>query len=342
MVAFIIDNVLRSLELLKSAVRHTLSDDSFDIKSPLAQASKKDAELLLAWLEKSENEEKIELTLKSIVQQLRRAFHSTVKAVQTKREMWGQYHSIRTSDPFVRSWVLLFKETGLKALPTLYQHLTNLMFKEMIKVHFPVTEVQSSSASCEVTTTVKYEEANAIRYVAGYVCRAVREKIKSGTSPLKQQLLLSMWELLEDVDIDSSESEGEGGEASSSDWVNAVDRGGLLHVTDDTYMVFTYIEAVVQRNLTLSNVKTITDGKQKELLDKVLTDEEVQFQWCMVSTDMSEEVGAELSRRLAIMRITIRGYSFSKCYVEMYKQRQKKITGRSKGLRKELFTSKVQ
>lgn len=68
------------------------------------------------------------------------------------------------------------------------------------------------------------------------------------------------------------------------------------------------------------NLRTISDGKQKELLDKVLNDDEVQSQWCTVSVHMSEEVGSELLRRIASMWITIRGHSFSKSYVEMYKQ----------------------
>ena len=87
-------------------------------------------------------------------------------------------------------------------------------------------------------------------------------------------------------------------------------------------------------------MKSIADGKKIQLIEKVLKNKEVDFQWCMVSADMSEEVAAELLRRLLTMWITIRGYSFCKCYMELYKQQQK-ITGRSKGLHKELFTSKV-
>ena len=109
--------------------------------------------------------------------------------------MWGHYNTIRTTDPYAGSRVNLFQETGIQPLPTLYPHLTYIMFKELIKIHFPVVEVQSSS--CEAKSAVSYEEANDVRYVAGYVCHAVRESIMSGNSPLKQQLLLSMWELLE-------------------------------------------------------------------------------------------------------------------------------------------------
>ena len=201
-------NTTVSLELLENAVRHTLNDESFAIDSPLAQASKKSSELLVVRLEESKNGEKIELTLNSIVLQLCEAFQSTVKTLQSRRDkMLGHYHTMCTTDQFVGSWEKLCEETGIQPLPTLYQHLPHTMFKELIKVHFPVAEVQSSS--CETSSAVRYEEANAVRYVAGYVCRAVRENIMSCNSPLKQQLLICMWKLLEDVGIDSSGSEGD-------------------------------------------------------------------------------------------------------------------------------------
>ena len=112
--------------------------------------------------------------------------------------------------------------------------------------------------------------------------------------------------------------------------------------TDDTYLAFSYMEDAVQRHLTISNMKVISEVNLKQLVDVVIADEEVQFQWCIVSTDMSEEVALELLRRIVSMWVTLRGHSFFKCYMGMHKQQEKKITGLSKGLLIELFTSKVQ
>ena len=68
--------------------------------------------------------------------------------------------------------------------------------------------------------------------MAGHICCAVMENMMSCDSPLKQQLLICRWELLEDVDVNSSECDDDDDqqkELSSSDWVNAVDQGGLLN-----------------------------------------------------------------------------------------------------------------
>ena len=328
--------------MLKKAVHSTLEDDSFSIDASLAKTSRQCASRLLVWLERTDKS-KLELLLTPILQELEMAFQTSARTLQTRREkMWGQYHTIRTSDRFVRLWVLLFKEADTQALQTLYQHLTHLMFKEMIQIHFPIAESQPSS-SCDVSTTTDYEEANAVRFVAGYVCRAVRKKVQASSSPLRQELLLAIWELLEDEDpVISSESENEDQQLASSDWVNAVNRGGLLRVTDNTYLVFARMEAVVQTHFAICKLKSITDGQKDDLLTEVVSDDEVQFHWSLVSADMCERVSRELLKRIANMWITIRGHSFSKSYVEIYKQQQKKMTSRSKGLRKELFTSKIQ
>lgn len=186
--------------------------------------------------------ERLDSLVTAIFQELQKALNVPAKTLHSKREkIWGQFHTIHTSDSFIQLWTLLFSEAELQALPTLYQHLTTLLFKEMVRKHF---DIQSSPA-CEVATTMRYEDANAIRYVAGYVCHAVRKKINISKSPLKQELLLAIWELLEDEHPENSESEDENQHLTSSDWVSAINRGGLLCVTDDMYLVFACNESIV-------------------------------------------------------------------------------------------------
>ena len=107
-------------------------------------------------------------------------------------------------------------------------------------------------------------------------------------------------------------------------------------------MLFTAIEGVVRSHYRVDNLKAVTDGKRRELTQKISASEDGQFQWCMIAVDMSEDVAQTLLNMIIDMWVTIRGFSFVKCYLELYKQRQKRITQCSKGLRKELFTSKVE
>ena len=108
---------------------------------------------------------KMETFSNDVVAELNKAFLCTAARQQTKREkMWGLYHTIRTS-----LWVELLKDsTGIEPLPTFYQHVTDLIFKKhLLAHHFPLQDEHDDS---DRRHEMQYVEANATRYVAGYVC----------------------------------------------------------------------------------------------------------------------------------------------------------------------------
>ena len=107
--------------------------------------------------------------------------------------------------------------------PNLYQYVTNQAFEALIQETFQTSNVQQTSAE-----PLTYGEENALRYVAGYVCHKLRKKIAASKHPMRGKLLLCLMDLC-DKDKDVS---------SSADWVHAVDRGGLVHVSEPTYLLF--------------------------------------------------------------------------------------------------------
>ena len=104
------------------------------------------------------------------------------------------YHSIRSSDEFCNSWEKFLHESpGCEACPIFYQYVTDKVFKSLISMHYPVA--QNEHHTDTTMDNLSYEEANALRYTAGYVCRSVRKKI-AGSDELK----LCLEELLVDND----------------------------------------------------------------------------------------------------------------------------------------------
>ena len=69
-----------------------------------------------------------------------------------------------------------------------------------------------------------------------------------------------------------------------------------------------------------------------EVVGSILTNEDVLFHWCMVCCDVPEELSNELLKRIVELWTTLRGFSFAKSYMEMYKRTTKKILQRSKAL----------
>jgi len=75
-------------------------------------------------------------------------------------------------------------ETSVKQQPTVafYQHVIHKLLKELIELEFTIENPQNSKPM----PPLRLEEKNAVRYIAGYVCRRVYDQ-------LKNHLVLEEW-----------------------------------------------------------------------------------------------------------------------------------------------------
>ena len=80
-----------------------------------------------------------------------------------------------------------------------------------------------------------------------------------------------------------------------------------------TYELFYAIETEVRQHLRVSEAKRVKD--KQGLLQAVLNNADVLFQWCLLSSDHQDDVIHELLKIMAI-----RGYSFATSCIEIYKQ----------------------
>ena len=139
--------------------------------------------------------------------------------------MWHQYHQVRTSKTFRTKWTDFVQlSTKQPACPAFYQYVGDSVFKALVWKECPV---ESHTAS--TTTSITNEEANAIRYAAGYTLRALRRKIEASSHRMKEELVLAIMELVGDEDEHQE---------ASAEWVNLTDRGGLWHVSNEAFMLF--------------------------------------------------------------------------------------------------------
>ena len=226
---------------------------------------------------------------------------------------------MRTSEAFIAHWKeLIRKVTSEPAEPTFFQDVTDRLFEAMVMRAFPLKESVSSSRD---TQNITYEDANVVRYIAGYVCRKVRTKIEQSSRTNKTSLLNCLEGLLAD--------EGEDAATSSVDWVDVVDRGGLLHVKEGTYMLFCAMEKEVREHFRMDSITNMTEGNREQIESAIMDNDEVLFQWCMLTADANATGVLEM---LVKLWITIRGFSFASAWLELYKQCKKKSLQRSKAL----------
>ena len=81
-------------------------------------------------------------------------------AVCRKQEkMWGHYHCLRTSNEFKIVWEGFLSNIDEPASPTFIQHITHVIFKQLIKKEFPVKDVNCQTPLPAMT----HMEENALR-----------------------------------------------------------------------------------------------------------------------------------------------------------------------------------
>ena len=319
-----------------TALLTVLSDDGFQLPSPQAAEARKQALLLNDWCKKPEKQHILQHFAENLIAKLSAPFkrivfkqgQSAARFVTQRGRIWGRYHQLRTSIEFRTLWSDFIKlSTQCVATPILYQFLTDVVFEQLVKQHFPVDDKEEASGG----TLLSLQEENVVKYAAGYVCRTIRKRLERSSNPQKEELILSLTELLDD-DHEISDT---------TEWIDLVDRGGLCHIKDSTFMVFHALEEGVRKHFNKSAARGLIVGAKEKVTTSLLTDEDVQFYWSIASADFEEAAAKTLLKMIVDLWITIRGFSFSSAWIEQYKQANKKTIQRSKALRRELFTDDV-
>ncbi len=75
---------------------------------------------------------------------------------------------------------------------------------------------------------------------------------------------------------------------------------------------------------------------KSNIVDATVGNNDVAFYWCLACIEAEEEEKKELLSRIVDLWVTIRGFSFARSWMELYKQASKKGTQCAKALKKEL------
>ena len=113
-------------------------------------------------------------------------------------------------------------------------------------------------------------------------------------------------------------------------WTRTTDRGGLQHVSNDTYQFFLAIEAVLYQ--------LVVRGETKDkVISEITTNENVRFLWEMATDLIDEKQSMGLLREVIELWFTIRGFSIPDQLLEQYKTATKSTIKGKKDLRKEMY-----
>ena len=251
---------------------------------------------------------------------------STPKGVTHQREkLWKAFHR-ESIMKLPEMWKKFLQTVDLILDPLVYQTVNQKMFEEILKSRFGVQP--RKSPQCQAS--LSQDEECIVRYAAGYIPLVLLKKHEKSQSLAS----VSFVECLSSMAVNGEESSFL---EYTRDWLVKINRGGLFEVNDLAYQLFKEIEINLQTKLKDHLVQPIPDKTKEDLLSTAISNENVQFYWSMISTDIQDEAAArDLLHEIAELWLTIRGFSVAREWMEMYKACTVKATKKSKPLRKSL------
>lgn len=257
-------------------------------------------------------------------QMLGSCLRSQSQSYRVRRErMWSSYHTLRTSSRYVTQWRTYLESCDVPDFSSMFcQYVGHYVFQQMIKLQYPAKSTADAAAVTPAVLT--YEEANGLRYAAGFVPRAIKKELAKSAHPLKGDIRLCILDLLDDGDEETN---------STKDWVELVNRGVLTRINDMTFEVFRAMELELHKHLHADKAPRLDKHVHQAIIDS----EDVQFFWSILSADWEEASASALLQMIVNHWVKIRGFSYASAWVEEYKRTQKKTTQKSKGVRKQLL-----
>ena len=281
------------------SLQQVLSDNSFKINSSVTIQARKSAEMLLEWCLQNINDCKLNAFSKQLVQSLKQVISSSVTKSysHSKDKLWKGFFQLRCSQGFIKQCTDFVDVVDEPVEPVLFQHLTDLVFRMLLQNHFKVLHVGE-----EVSSEIAANESSALQYLAGYVCIHLHKKIQRESHNLKEEMILCLVEL---VKTKTAEDQRTGEE-----WIDLIDRGGLCHVKETTMQLFHALENQVRD--VLMSLERPSPSCNVDVIKKVITDEDVQFHWLIVTADFEiddQETHDTLLKMIVELYVTIRGLS---------------------------------
>ena len=318
-----------SVLTVRTAVAGVLVDESFSIPTEEIKKCLSIAQSLMKYFNCDQAMPTCEAFCSWLVDALEEIVRKSKKqsGVINADKLWNNYHRLTTSQVFKTNWEEFLGICDVDKEPMIYQHITNETFTKLIEQSVQSKDIvseQNDEQNNDEEPSLAYEEENAVNYVGGFVIHALAQK----------KLSQSCSEILKEfINTDEVDKENI---PEHEEWINDVDRGGLIRITAAAFQIFYAIETCVRRHFTIANSVDMDENFYSHLIKCILNDDNVLFYWCMAGLDESDEDNQKCLEMIVKKWVSIRRHSFADNIMEMYKQKEKKGTEKSKSLRSQV------
>ena len=211
-------------------------DEDFTIPTKEAHTCLEQARLFIRSLgEDRQDLQKIHATFADWVVELLSKIIDDIKSGGTidREKLWRKFHSSRNAKNFKTKWMEYLTQLKITdATPLFYQNVSQELFETLISQKCLIND---HGIGTEYIQHMTLDEENIVRYVAGFVIRAAKDKLKV---PNDQEILDILNSMVHVQEASSTST-------SSEDWVKSVNQGGLVQIKEDAHQLFCAIEYVL-------------------------------------------------------------------------------------------------
>ena len=276
------------------------------------------------------------LELQQVIERIRHSWVQMLESVKRRRsvtskldKLYSEFHKFSVGEGF-RMCAATGQAIEIQVPETLWQLLLEKEFTSFLSTKFGTAADTQTQATSRTLTDV---EENAVRYMAGYTIRKLRDKHARQASDVSKECVAALQVMAGAIRTDTTEQ-------SSNKWTSMVNRGGLYFVNNVVFDLFVTIESIVDSKLTqiLKESGKGIEQVQKENLTWICEDEEVQSIWDDITSNTieEEEIRQNLLREIAHIWVTTRGHSKTHKIKEDCKKHKKENVKGKRSLRKEL------
>ena len=255
-------------------------------------------------------------------------------------KLWSNFHKLRFDPEIQALWVSY--QAAITTPPSLQDEgklLLQLLLDRILKRLIADEATECSTAAVpERHVCLSSREQNVVRYMAGYVVRKMKKKFTEPSKQLeiqrKRQLFLRVLSAMESKDRHDDVSSFQ----ATCDWVEMIDREGLCHVSDETYLMMEAIEVETRRYLRPDGVQQAPgQAVQQQIVCSILDNQAILSRWDFLASPIPpryEAYSIELLKEVATLWTTVRCFSFAKSWNDKTSQEKFKKHGTRKTLQR--------
>ena len=245
---------------------------------------------------------------------------------EDREKIFNQFYNICVNDSNIKLWDDFLVEIGVNVLNsihslTLFQFILDIFFKNSLTYQDNLMKKENSVEETADSISLDSDEQQSLRYVAGYVSYSLRKSFLKLNSPDSKVLLklTSMWGADADADKEAKLSFLD----YTKTWVDATNRGGLIAINHQFFILIRRIENVARSVLNLNLIVAYCgDDMRKVLIEKFQSSSLIQDAWENLTNKISNKpLATKLLHKIFNKWVNIRVHAFVNVWIQSMKRK---------------------